>query len=164
MRNSTPEKNREYQRRCYLRHLPERRAARRRWYAANREKRILQTTAYYHAHRSHYRDLYQRRKPDILAKVKAYAADHPDLYAAIAAKRRMRKISATVEVVKRNEVYQRDGGRCHICGKLVPKHWHLDHLVPLSQGGEHSYKNVAVSCVVCNLRKGTKRCAQLRLI
>ena len=48
----------------------------------------------------------------------------------------------------------RDKGFCHICGRAVfHENWHLDHIIPLSRGGEHSYRNVAVSHPVCNIRK-----------
>jgi len=54
--------------------------------------------------------------------------------------------------------------RADLCGKKVnPRRWHLDHIVPLSQDGEHSYRNVAVSCPTCNLRKGRKIRGQFRL-
>lgn len=64
------------------------------------------------------------------------------------------KHGATIEVVKRNVVYDRDKGFCHICGgKANRNDWHLDHIIPLCKGGEHSYRNVAVSHPRCNLRK-----------
>ena len=82
------------------------------------------------------------------------------------AKRRARKASVTVEDVSRVLVYERDGGCCHICGKHVTStKFHLDHLIPIVKGGEHSYRNVAITCPTCNLRKGPGRIAsQLRLL
>lgn len=77
---------------------------------------------------------------------------------------RARKASATVEDVDRAVVWARDGGRCHICGKVCNQDkWHLDHIVPLSRGGEHSYRNVAVSHPFCNISKGARGQGQLRL-
>lgn len=76
-----------------------------------------------------------------------------------------RKKGVTVEPVDYAIVFARDHGRCHLCGKKVKRsYWHLDHLIPLSRGGEHSYRNVAVSCPMCNMRKGAGRLpSQLRL-
>ena len=72
--------------------------------------------------------------------------------------------AATVEKVRRVTIWQRDGGRCHICGKLCnPAKWHLDHLVPLSIGGTHEPSNVAVSHPRCNIARGNHGPAQLRL-
>ena len=54
-------------------------------------------------------------------------------------------------------MFKRDKGRCGICRKKVdPADWHLDHIVPLSRGGEHSYANVQVTHPFCNESKGTK--------
>ena len=79
-------------------------------------------------------------------------------------KRRARIKGVLVEYVSRDKVYERDGGRCHLCHKKVSRiRWHLDHIIPLHLGGEHSYKNVAVSCPECNLKKGYTGHSQLRL-
>jgi 5-methylcytosine-specific restriction endonuclease McrA len=34
--------------------------------------------------------------------------------------------------------------------------WDLDHVIPLSKGGEHSYDNVQVTHPSCNRKKGAK--------
>lgn len=93
-----------------------------------------------------------------------YALAHPNKFCDQSARRRALRRAAHVEPVSRVAVFTRDGGRCHVCGKKAnPKKWHLDHLIPLSLGGEHSYKNVAVSCPTCNLQRGNRGPAQLRL-
>ena len=63
------------------------------------------------------------------------------------------------------EVYARDGGRCHICAEPVPRDQaSLDHLVPISAGGEHSMANVSLAHRACNSRRGPGRTpAQMRL-
>lgn len=64
--------------------------------------------------------------------------------------------SPNFERVSRAVVWDRDGGLCHVCGLPCDEHdWHMDHVVPLARGGEHSYRNVAVSHPLCNLRKAT---------
>jgi len=54
---------------------------------------------------------------------------------------------------------------CHICGKKVRRdRIQLDHLIPLSKGGPHTYENLAVSHPYCNQSRGDGRLpAQLRL-
>lgn len=65
----------------------------------------------------------------------------------------------------RLDIWERDGGRCHICGKKCdPKDWHLDHLVPLSRGGDHTRRNVAVAHPFCNISRSNRGPAQLRLL
>jgi hypothetical protein len=71
------------------------------------------------------------------------------------------------------EIFNRDGWCCHICGVKTPKRLRgtfednapeLDHIVPLSAGGEHSRRNTACSCRRCNIRKGSTPLGQLRLV
>lgn len=47
-------------------------------------------------------------------------------------------------------------GMCGICGLHVGDVWHLDHIVPLSQGGSHTVSNVQISHPRCNDQKGNK--------
>ena len=55
-------------------------------------------------------------------------------------------------------VYERDGGVCMKCGKRVDqREFHVDHIIPISKGGdEWDLKNLELSCVKCNLKKGAK--------
>ena len=66
-------------------------------------------------------------------------------------------------------VFERDGGRCQICGvKLHPKiEWdtryeqrirafQVDHKVPLSKGGTSHIDNLQAVCGPCNRSKGIK--------
>lgn len=78
-----------------------------------------------------------------------------------------------VEVVAIERLYARDGGRCHLCGKRVPpaakypdrRSASIDHIVPVSEGGEHSYRNTALAHLGCNLAKSARPVGeQLRLI
>lgn len=73
-----------------------------------------------------------------------------------AARRRARKANATVEHFTRTEIIERDQRTCHLCGRtdLADKDIHLDHVIPLSKGGEHSRANVKVACAPCNIHKG----------
>lgn len=63
------------------------------------------------------------------------------------------------------EIFERDGWRCHICRKPVrrvprsrmdPERASLDHLWPLSKGGEHTRENVACAHLGCNIAKGSR--------
>jgi len=76
------------------------------------------------------------------------------------------------EKFKAITVLLRDGWRCQLCGKkLNPKHRgtyrddapELDHVTPLSKGGEHSKRNTQCACRKCNLSKSNKALGQLRL-
>lgn len=72
-----------------------------------------------------------------------------------AARRAATKGVVVQEHVERSVVFERDGGLCGICGDpVLTDDWHMDHVVPLALGGEHSYANVQVSHPACNLSKG----------
>jgi hypothetical protein len=74
---------------------------------------------------------------------------------------RARKYGCDYEPINRAAVFARDGFMCGLCGKKTlrrAKHPHprsptLDHIVPLSKGGSHSYGNVQCACFDCNSRK-----------
>lgn len=67
---------------------------------------------------------------------------------------------------KRFDIYDRDGGRCHLCGKTVSRaDFHIDHLIPVSKGGLTVPENLAVAHARCNQERGAGRLpAQLRLV
>jgi 5-methylcytosine-specific restriction endonuclease McrA len=70
-------------------------------------------------------------------------------------RRRTRKRQGVVEKIDPFAIYERDGGRCHICGKHVPQRkMSLDHLVPVSKGGAHVALNVRIAHRECNSRRG----------
>jgi 5-methylcytosine-specific restriction endonuclease McrA len=59
-----------------------------------------------------------------------------------------------VEDVEPLVVLERDDNRCGICGGDVdPFNFHVDHVIPVSLGGEHSYANVQAAHPLCNQKK-----------
>lgn len=59
-----------------------------------------------------------------------------------------------VPPVNRREVLRRDHHRCQYCG--TTKHLTLDHVIPRSRGGKHSWDNVVTACEKCNSFKGSR--------
>lgn len=57
-----------------------------------------------------------------------------------------------VPPVSRREVLRRDGYSCQYCGS--GKRLTLDHVIPRSKGGQHTWNNVVAACERCNGRKG----------
>lgn len=66
--------------------------------------------------------------------------------------RRARKNAVFVEVVDPRVVFDRDKGICGICLTAVDpaSAWEVDHVMPISKGGAHSYANVQLSHRRCN--------------
>ncbi|HVL93597.1 MAG TPA: HNH endonuclease [Acidimicrobiales bacterium] len=52
--------------------------------------------------------------------------------------------------LNRRAVFARDGYRCQYCGATAEN---LDHVVPRSKGGSHTWDNVVAACRPCNTRK-----------
>ena len=54
----------------------------------------------------------------------------------------------------RREVFIRDGFTCQYCGRMGGSDLTIDHVVPKSRGGGHSWENLVSACKPCNHRKG----------
>lgn len=54
----------------------------------------------------------------------------------------------------RKSIIHRDKGVCQYCGKLPGGRVAVDHMVPLSRGGDSSVGNLCVACPKCNGSKG----------
>lgn len=92
------------------------------------------------------------------AATRAWQKKNPHIVNAHTAKRKARIRGAKiVERIDRHAIYDRDGGRCHLCGELAPREdFTLDHLIPVVLGGNHTQDNVKVAHGVCNSRKGAR--------
>ena len=93
---------------------------------------------------------YRRMRPRIIANAHA---------------RRAALLAQTVEDVDPRVVFERDGWRCGICGKRTrregrwkrdPEVASLDHIVPIADGGEHSYANTRCTHLGCNIARGKR--------
>ncbi len=56
--------------------------------------------------------------------------------------------------VSRRELLRRDGHHCQYCGSS--RQLTIDHVIPRSKGGTHTWDNVAIACKTCNHKKGDK--------
>jgi HNH endonuclease len=88
-------------------------------------------------------------------------------------RRRIRRRGAIKGPYHDLEIFDRDGWRCQICGGLT-RPWHraphplaptIDHIVPLSKGGDDVASNVQCAHSQCNTRKQAGAADdQLRLV
>lgn len=63
------------------------------------------------------------------------------------------KIRRTVDITKKN-ILVRDDYKCVYCGKHITNvNGTIDHIMPKSRGGKHTWLNVIASCKPCNNRK-----------
>lgn len=167
--------------------------AKSRSYRITHRSKFLESLRKYHeahkvelkAYHKHYRDThaeeihqglrrYREQHKDLLRKSKAtyhQRVRHTDRYLQQKRDREHRRRALlrnapVIEKIDRLAIYERDGGKCHICHRVVSRRtFSIDHLIPLVSGGSHSYINVALAHISCNKRRGPGRLpAQLRLI
>lgn len=62
--------------------------------------------------------------------------------------------------ISRRGVLARDGHRCQYCGARAET---LDHVVPRSRGGAHTWENVVAACRRCNVHKADRLLDETRL-
>lgn len=68
------------------------------------------------------------------------------------------------EKIDHLSVFERDGWICCICQEIIDKKlrgdaWMratLEHIIPLSKGGTHTYDNVGASHWRCNMERGDR--------
>ncbi|MDH4116188.1 MAG: HNH endonuclease [Acidimicrobiia bacterium] len=63
--------------------------------------------------------------------------------------------------VTRRAVFGRDEYRCQYCEGPAES---IDHVLPRSRGGQHTWDNVVACCRRCNVRKGSRLPAEAGLI
>lgn len=105
---------------------------------------------------------YDRMMSDPIRRAKLHARE----YRRKAAKRRV-----VHEDFDPMEIFVRDGWICQLCHGRVwrhvkwphPKYPSIDHIVPLSDGGEHTRRNVQCAHLLCNVRKSNRAGGQMRL-
>ena len=68
----------------------------------------------------------------------------------------VRRVSPT-----RRAIFARDHYRCQYCGEPAEN---IDHIVPKSRGGLHSWENVVASCRQCNSRKRDRLLAETNFV
>lgn len=108
------------------------------------------------------KDYYWQNRDCVLAKNTAWGKAHRELKTAHENHRRARKLNATVADPVLIQNWERSWKQktrvtCYWCkGKFKPKKCHSDHVIPLSKGGEHSLRNLAISCAKCNVTKNAK--------
>ncbi len=103
------------------------------------------------------------------AGVERWVVANPDRYRQLQRKsdmtRKARKSAAFIEPIDPSVVFDRSNGVCGICDGAVERNepWEVDHIMPLSKGGVHSYANVQLAHRKCNRSKGARLLEHHRL-
>ena len=118
---------------------------------ANRERILAQMRAYHAANRD-----------KVLAQKKVYAAAHPNECLARDHKKRAKKLGVKIGDEKAILIWLESWRTeapiaCHYCKKVAPgTDMQIDHVIPLSAGGDHDLNNLVVCCESCNCSKKDK--------
>lgn len=113
---------------------------------------------------------YVKKNPHInRKKQKKFWAKNPEKAQAYNRKRRAKLNKVKHIPYTKEEVLEKYGTNCHICGvpidlkaprKAGKKGWenglHLDHLIPISKGGPDTIENVRPAHGLCNMSKGAR--------
>lgn len=127
------------------------------WWYANQERQLQRHREYVDANRDRVREIDNRRyRENYDARV--------DLAMAVTHAKRAREAGAEYDTtVTRSALRERDGDRCHYCGvvmdfsrttrKMARDKATVDHVVPISAGGGHTFDNTVLACWGCNADK-----------
>ncbi len=132
-----------------LDHPAEVRMMKQRWLAKNRSRESAKKRAWYAAHRERARETRRR-----------WGRDNPEL-AALHVSRRRAQTDSGIPASEWRRFLAGRRDRCVYCGRLDDR-LTLDHVVPLSRGGQHEPANLVWACRDCNLRKHVKDELQYR--
>lgn len=145
------------------------REAARRWRLANPAKVREHVLRYRSSHQEQVRAAIRRRyyanRARLCEETRLWRLANPDRHRENGRtwnrRRRARKRGVPSDKYTGAEVFARDKGRCHICMRKIRQGqaWHVDHVIPLVNGGWDVKANVAPAHAACNLRKGAKRVA-----
>lgn len=112
--------------------------------------------------------LHRERNPERTRELaRLWKRKHPEKVASANRATRAQRAGAPIgEPYSRAEIFRRDGGRCHVCGRRCdPSRFEIDHLVPIARGGAECATNVALAHPTCNRKRGAGYLpAQLRMV
>lgn len=99
-----------------------------------------------------------QNKERLAEKQRRYRRANPHIHSNQKHRRRAKELSATVEDCSPRIKELRQATTCHWCSKSFGKDrvFSVDHVIPLSRGGQHRGNNLVASCRSCNSRKHDK--------
>ena len=66
--------------------------------------------------------------------------------------------------LSRERLFLRDRQVCAYCGQQFDDaHLTIEHIIPVSRGGQHSWMNIVTACRGCNHRKGSRTPEEARM-
>jgi 5-methylcytosine-specific restriction endonuclease McrA len=132
------------------------------WYEANRAHKIAYCKAWHEANKEHEKTTNkawrEANKQQAKAACKAWREANKVAVCAISLRRRSR-LSAVVNTLTKEEAklaIEVSMGLCAYCLKQYDKPT-IEHVIPISKGGDNSADNIVIACQSCNSREGNRR-------
>lgn len=111
-----------------------------------------------------HKDRYQAYaiKYDRNALIRLWKKENKDLVAEYGRQRRARMYETEIERIETQVVADRDDWVCYLCDDDIDPNLTypdfgyrtIDHVIPLSRNGTHTYDNIKIAHWICNIRKG----------
>ena len=122
-------------------------------------RRLVQRGALRLLNRSTHGHMVEVRLPDEI-RIAWDPRLQPDRRKADGAAIKLENINFFENPERREAIYNRERGLCFYClRRLEHDSRQLDHVVPLADGGDHSYRNLVSCCADCNFTKSGKGAA-----
>jgi 5-methylcytosine-specific restriction endonuclease McrA len=104
---------------------------------------------------------YQNHKEEERKRNRDYAISNPEAKRLSEQRRRIRKIGNGEFLILPKETNKLLTGNCFGCGSK--ENITLDHIIPISRGGQHSVGNLQPLCKSCNSSKNAKTIMEWRI-
>lgn len=113
-------------------------------YCKKNEEKIVKFQAEYRAkNREYFREAARR-----------WRQNNPDKVRLDRSLKRARKANTRVEkYIRLSRLHNWESRLCGICGEYIEDKFDVDHIIPLTRGGEHSIKNLQLAHPFCNRSK-----------
>lgn len=108
----------------------------------------------YSDYQTTWRDLHREKAKEA---ARQWRIDHPEAARLHRANRRARiALARTQKYIKVINLHNWVSKLCGVCNEYIDGDYQLDHIVPLSRGGEHCESNLQLAHPYCNRHKFTK--------
>ena len=146
------EKIAERKRKYYAANREKINEGKRKYYADNRGKITKQKREYDAAHREQRRNYKEANREKVAEQERAYRQAHPEKARAKGSRRRAAKRNALhpEHDLKREQWLHKLARRLE---RITGEPWHVDHIVPLAQGGWHHHDNLQIIPAKWNCQK-----------
>jgi 5-methylcytosine-specific restriction endonuclease McrA len=139
----------------------------------NHDKRVAQWSEYNKTHRlsrsKYHKDYFAKNRDIKLAYCRQWFKGNLDAHLKRAQYMKLHRYKRYVGGVSLQEwqiLIMKYNNKCAYCGKDGARdmygHLTMDHVIPLSRGGQHSINNILPACAYCNDSKGSKTSAEFK--